>query len=406
MEQLQVWNRLRLVLAEIDAHAFGNLQSHIPDAHALTEIKRKLSELSEEDSLLDSFVTAPSHNSPIQTMDAKEVFNLDTSSEDSFIDQDDVIELESNRHLKLESPDKTVPIHEMFTPWRSHQPDDNEMVTTHKKSKKFVISSSDSDSVQDSPIKKGRPRVVICLSSDSEDDEPPPIPKKSSGKKQKQEFQKQREIIAREWFAKFNEAIFDGKLEPDMELEWNNRLRTTAGRTHSTRTLLNDQFTYSSKIVLSSNILDTKDKLENTLVHEMCHAAVACIDKLLKAPPHGTEFKHWAGKVTRAFPHLQVSTCHNYEIEFKYTWECTGCKRTVGRHSKSIAVGALCGRCHSELKPLFQESTRAPTAFTQFLKENMATVKQSMPGSPHKMVMQTLSQRFRQGTSPFSHFKQ
>lgn len=34
------------------------------------------------------------------------------------------------------------------------------------------------------------------------------------------------------------------------------------------------------------------EKLRNTLVHEMCHAASWLVNKVNK-PPHGNEFKYW-----------------------------------------------------------------------------------------------------------------
>jgi hypothetical protein len=115
MERLQAWNRLRLVLAEIDALSFGTLESQIPSSQRLTEIKLALLELSEEEQ--ESFVTAPSHNSPVALLVAREVFNLDTDSEDS----NDSIVMQDNSEsdpVKLESPVKSLKSVEMESPKR------------------------------------------------------------------------------------------------------------------------------------------------------------------------------------------------------------------------------------------------------------------------------------------------
>ena len=43
--------------------------------------------------------------------------------------------------------------------------------------------------------------------------------------------------------------------------------------------------------------------------------------------PRQQVFKRWAAAVMRQYPHLDVSTCHNYEIAFAFRWQCTnpGC---------------------------------------------------------------------------------
>ena len=33
-----------------------------------------------------------------------------------------------------------------------------------------------------------------------------------------------------------------------------------------------------------------------------------------------------------------MTTCHAYEIAYKYRYQCVGCGKGVGRHSKSIDV--------------------------------------------------------------------
>lgn len=87
-----------------------------------------------------------------------------------------------------------------------------------------------------------------------------------------------------------------------------------------------------------------------TLLHELCHAAAWVIDHKAK-PPHGEHFWAWANRAKSAHPGVPVTTCHSYEINYKYRYVCVGsstadegggagggCGAEIGRHSKSIDV--------------------------------------------------------------------
>ena len=60
-----------------------------------------------------------------------------------------------------------------------------------------------------------------------------------------------------------------------------------------------------------------------------------CIDNSHR-PPHGAAFKKWAAVAMRAFPRVPVTTYHNFEINYKFRWQCVSCERIEQRHSKSI----------------------------------------------------------------------
>lgn len=48
-------------------------------------------------------------------------------------------------------------------------------------------------------------------------------------------FARQRESVTKVLFEEFNERIFEGRLPPDMEVVWSNKLNKTAGRTYTSR---------------------------------------------------------------------------------------------------------------------------------------------------------------------------
>lgn len=76
------------------------------------------------------------------------------------------------------------------------------------------------------------------------------------------------------------------------------------------------------KIFVIEKVLTTQKRLRDTLVHEMCHAAVWLINNVNEG--HGPLFYAWGRKSVEAHPELPLITrCHSYDIECKYTYECT-----------------------------------------------------------------------------------
>jgi predicted SprT family Zn-dependent metalloprotease len=216
-----------------------------------------------------------------------------------------------------------------------------------------------------------------------------------------------RDRLARHLYAKYNNLVFGKRLPEGLEITWNKRLSTTAGLTHYRRELPTDPLLapiYQARIELSCKVIDDAGKLERTLVHEMCHVAAWLIDHIAK-PPHGPAFKAWAARVMRSAPHLEVSTCHQYEIHFAYQWQCSGCDQTYGRHSNSIdTTKKVCGRCRGKLiylgkftKGGMPVKARKPSGFSMYAKENFARARQSCPsGTPAPEVMKKLASMYKQ----------
>lgn len=84
----------------------------------------------------------------------------------------------------------------------------------------------------------------------------------------------------------------------------------------------------------------------------MCHVA-AWLMKGVSKPPHGPEFKYYAAQVMEVFPKLNITTCHSYDINYKYQYQCQTewCGHIYGRHSKSINTSKQrCGLCMGSLQ--------------------------------------------------------
>jgi predicted SprT family Zn-dependent metalloprotease len=189
----------------------------------------------------------------------------------------------------------------------------------------------------------------IVISSDDDDYDPAHEVKHQKQALRRTEsvaqFTRRREVYSQSLFDKLNRGAFDGKLPEAMQITWNKRLNRTAGMTRLKR--VNGQRV--ATIELSTKVLTNHERLEATLAHELCHAAAWLVHGVSK-PPHGKHFKFWGQQVERNFPELEITTCHSYEIQFKFRWVCKTCTQTYGRHSKSIDITKQrCGVCRSTL---------------------------------------------------------
>jgi predicted SprT family Zn-dependent metalloprotease len=108
------------------------------------------------------------------------------------------------------------------------------------------------------------------------------------------------------------------------------------------------------EIELALKVLTSADRLRDTLLHEMCHAATWIISG--KRDGHGKVFKSWGQQASNTFPELPPTTrCHNYVIDTKYAYICNkNCGNKIMRHSKSFDTSKrLCGKCPKNDKGKF-----------------------------------------------------
>ncbi|CAE6515918.1 unnamed protein product [Rhizoctonia solani] len=208
----------------------------------------------------------------------------------------------------------------------------------------------------------------------------------------------QAEAIA--LFEELNDSVFNGKLPKDCPIEWSKKLNTTAGRAHWKRIRdANGNVTrHDTRIELSTKVVDCKERVKNTLSHEMCHLGAWIFDSEMK-PPHGPAFKRWSNRIMEARPDITISTCHSYEISYKYEWKCSSeqCGRTYGRHSKSIDPEKQGKLYHNSIRVWLTafETAHKRTAFQDYLKTHMKDFKAANPGMQHGEAMKRLGEMFR-----------
>uniref|UniRef100_A0A8R1DRL3 Tr-type G domain-containing protein n=1 Tax=Caenorhabditis japonica TaxID=281687 RepID=A0A8R1DRL3_CAEJA len=179
--------------------------------------------------------------------------------------------------------------------------------------------------------------------------------------------------------------IFSEIPTEQLKVVWNARLRKSAGqcRNHSNGT---------STVEMSPVVCTTAERVRDTLIHELCHAAVWVVDRLHKEG-HGPGWKRWGARCSSAFRSLPfIERCHSYEIEAKFFYVCENehCGQTIKRQSKSLDTSRkACGKCHGRFE-LFRFCRRTNTRI------RIEDPKAKPPPEPIKTVSSSSSnfQRF------------
>ncbi|KAL0111847.1 hypothetical protein PUN28_013205 [Cardiocondyla obscurior] len=225
-----------------------------------------------------------------------------------------------------------------------------------------------------------------------------------NAKKYRLNYKIYKNELCKKLYELYNEKVFDNKLPRDMSIEWNVRMRGTAGYCYNKKSVksFSNTIVKSSRIVLATKILDTPDRLRDTLIHEMCHAASWIIDGV--SDGHGHFWTKWANKAVKTFPELPpIRRCHNYEIKTKFTYKCTSCGYSIGRHSKSLDVKTKrCGYCYGKFELFINKVTKSgnvqqvqtpkkePTGFALYVKKNYNSVRKEKSNMKHADVMKIL----------------
>ncbi|XP_028315991.1 germ cell nuclear acidic protein isoform X2 [Gouania willdenowi] len=205
-------------------------------------------------------------------------------------------------------------------------------------------------------------------------------------------FKRLKEELTHKLYKLYNTSVFDSKLPSDMSVTWNKKMRKTAGYCITGQE--KGGGSRYARIELSEKVCDSADRLRDTLIHEMCHAATWLLNSVRDG--HGNFWKLYARKATMVHPELPVVTrCHSYDIKYKFQYQCTRCKNTIGRHSKSLDTQRfVCALCTGQLVLLAASKPRAPTPFANFVKENYGNVRQQLVNHSHAEVMRKLSADF------------
>lgn len=219
-------------------------------------------------------------------------------------------------------------------------------------------------------------------------------------------FKTLKEQLTRRLFVEFNKGVFDDAIDNDLPIIWDTKFRTTAGTT-TNRLIKNargDRIR-TSTIKLSSKVVDGPQRLRDTLIHELCHAATWLIDSELRAG-HGPLWNKWAKRALMVYPELgEISRCHDMNIHYKYCYKCTKCGYSIKRHSKSIDITKkCCGYCRGTFELILNKKNKDGVVvstparkgnmneFALYVKEHYATLKDGT--KTHAQVMKILGEQF------------
>uniref|UniRef100_A0A1I8NNV2 SprT-like domain-containing protein n=1 Tax=Stomoxys calcitrans TaxID=35570 RepID=A0A1I8NNV2_STOCA len=208
-------------------------------------------------------------------------------------------------------------------------------------------------------------------------------------------YRTKKEDLANILYELYNQKLFNNRL--NVPLTWNKKLSNTAGRCLNKKKL----GIRSSVIELSEKVLTSGDRLRCTLIHELCHAATWIFQG---EGGHGRTWKEWASRANSIFPEIpKIGVCHQYEIEYKYTYKCTLCDAKSYAHSKSKKVENIrCSYCHGAIEIFLNKKdkegniiptpVKEPTGFAKFVKDNYK--KHKRDDLKHADVMKILSNEF------------
>ncbi|KAI9788620.1 MAG: hypothetical protein M1816_006766 [Peltula sp. TS41687] len=239
-----------------------------------------------------------------------------------------------------------------------------------------------------------------------------PLQKSAEEIKAKRLFDMNKDGIARAFLAELDEKLTNGRISNltassgGVKIIWNKKMHSSAGAAMTLPYLVSrDGFPgegfpdgFQAQIDLSEKLLDDEERLIDTLAHGWAHVAHGVLGGG-KGRPHGREFKSWLQKAAVAFPDrkITVSVSHNYEADYKYLWQCTGCGLRYGRHCRSIdPARTVCGVCCG---PLIQIKPRPRldqplSAWQLFLKKHLTLFKSDNPTKSHKEIMKLLAREY------------
>ncbi|EPQ13934.1 Acidic repeat-containing protein [Myotis brandtii] len=218
--------------------------------------------------------------------------------------------------------------------------------------------------------------------------------KQYSGRK----FKKNKDELVQKLYTLMNNTVFENKLPERLDICWNNKMLRTAGLCSSG--LFHCPRERYTKIEISLKVCDSADRIRDTLIHELCHAASWLLDGIRDS--HGHAWRYYARKCNKVHPELPLVTrCHNYKINYKIYYECAQCKTRVGRYTRSLdVVRFVCAECKGPLVllPLTRKDGTPikphVRPFAKYVKLHYRLVREQTEGITHGDVMRTLSKDY------------
>ncbi|KAK5057551.1 hypothetical protein LTR84_011551 [Exophiala bonariae] len=287
----------------------------------------------------------------------------------------------------------------------------------------FVNTSSDSLPHSCTPPRHPSSKSQSPMKSPEKEEKKRLLDLKRAAVAKKKDFDDRKERLAIDLLNELDSKIAKSQLSTlaassgGIHIIWSKTLRSTAGRANWKRTASKIsgspmkagitegpgiKVEHFASIELAEKIIDSEDRLVNTLAHEFCHLTNFMISNV-RDQPHGASFKSWAAKVTNHLRNsevdmwrkVEVTTKHDYAINHKYLWVCVGreqtnameflnieddegCGAEYGRHSKSIdTTKHRCGKCKGKLVQVRPKPRAPPSPKKQFRNRETSNTQRS-----------------------------
>ena len=169
------------------------------------------------------------------------------------------------------------------------------------------------------------------------------------------DYRSKRSDLAWRIFENFNATVSNYKIDPSkIELYFNNQMWDDLGMHDSYRDELDTKHCQKvSKIYLSIRLLNNPEHLRDTLLHELCHAAVWHTEDAYEMDHHGPKFFWWVQHLEKIHPYVNISEetdVTDYE-RGKYLYECVKCGYDVGEnHPLPKKYRKRCMKCGWRLR--------------------------------------------------------
>ena len=136
--------------------------------------------------------------------------------------------------------------------------------------------------------------------------------KSKEAREMKKAWDVRKKKMAQEFLDELDKTIAEGKISEmaaatgGIQIIWNKKLKTTAGRANWKREKIRDLqpdkstrtwFKHTANVELAEKVIDDEVKLINVVAHEFCHLCNFMISGV-RDNPHGRQFKEWYVLIT------------------------------------------------------------------------------------------------------------
>ena len=190
------------------------------------------------------------------------------------------------------------------------------------------------------------------------------------------DFRANRDALARTLYSQFNNTVFNNLLPTDMKIYFS-YMESNSGTTHIS---IYPDGSFFCEIELSILHMEHPQRVRDTLLHEMCHVAVHCID-LIEDPTdsgHGSYWKRWTEHAKSIYPFINIEKFDNTITFTRCIYTCNECDHEIAR-KLPLAPDQTCPICRCGTFKLMHSYT---DPYFINMQEKSCVAPKGVPASP------------------------